>query len=79
MRLDHRDHGNKLQQQQLQLTVDLNLNEVLDTIFKHCQQYLLVVADKNHWFDRTNYFLFKVCNGQGDFTNNILLLNKSTR
>lgn len=69
MQRQPKDHGNKLQRQQLQQIVDLNQEEIMDKNNNHRQGYLLMAADKNQWFDKTIFFLFEVC-----FKNNILIL-----
>ncbi len=56
MQLQHKDHGNKLQQQQLQR---LNQEEIMDTNNNRCQRYLLMVVDRNQQFDKTIYFYFR--------------------
>lgn len=59
MQLELKDHGNKLQQQQLLITVALEQDKVMDKRYFRCQRYLLVLVDKNLWFDKTNYFSFR--------------------
>ena len=72
MQLQHKDHGNKHHQQQLQL---LNQQQILDKDNKR-------VVDKKRQFNKINsffYFIFKAWVKQNDFRQNILLLNKYIR
>ncbi len=59
MQLQHKDHGNKLQQQQLQ---PIDQEEIIHKHNNHYQRYLLMPVDKNQQFDKIYDFHFQsVC------------------